>query len=180
MMEKLNEKYVTVSGISVRYVMRGTGPSVLLIHGFTEFLEVWWFNIATLSEYFTVYALDLPGHGLSEETRTKYTLGFSTSFVIDFMQTMGIEQASLIGHSSGGPLGLNVAIRFPGKVDKLVLVGSGGFSKETPLRYRLASLPILGDILIRPMPKAAIKLGMKRRFYNPAIITEEWIDMSYK
>lgn len=180
MMEKLDEKYVTVNGIRVRYGAAGNGPPVLLIHGFGEFLEVWWFNIAALSEYFAVYAVDLPGHGLSQEPVVNYTLAFSTRFIVDFMGTLGIEHASMVAHSLGGLVCLNVAISFPRKVDKLVLVDSGGLSKEVPLLYRLATLPVLGDIILKPTLKAAIRAGMKKGFYNPEIITKGWVNTSYK
>jgi len=178
-MEELNEKYVTVEGTSIRYIARGTGPSVLLIHGFGEFLEVWFFNVPALSEYFTVYAMDLPGHGQSEEPGSAYTLAFCTRFVTGFMDAMGIQHASLVGHSLGGQICLGVTTDFPDRVDKLILVDSGGFSQEASLIYRLATLPLLGDIMIRPTVKAAIRAGIKRRFYNPELVSEEWVDLSY-
>jgi len=58
-MQKLNAKYIDVGGFKVRYVVEGTGPPVMLIHGFGEFLKVWPLNIAALSQHFTIYALDL-------------------------------------------------------------------------------------------------------------------------
>jgi len=63
----MDEKYIEVAGISIRYVSQGKGPALLLFHGFGEFLETWFFNIDSFSHYYTVYAIDLPGHGLSQE-----------------------------------------------------------------------------------------------------------------
>jgi len=181
MLKKVNEKYVDVGGYRLRYATEGTGPPVLLIHGFGEFLEVWTFNIAALSKYFSVYALDLPGHGLSEGPIADYTLDCCTHRIaVGFMETLGIEHASLVGHSLGGLVCLSVAIHFPKKVDKLVLVDSAGLSKEAPLIYRLATLPVLGDILLKPTIKPLIKAGMEKGFYNPEIIPDEMVDLSYK
>jgi 4,5:9,10-diseco-3-hydroxy-5,9,17-trioxoandrosta-1(10),2-diene-4-oate hydrolase len=173
-------RYVNIDGISTRYVVKGQGPPVLLIHGFGEFLEVWGYNVSRLSEHFAVYALDLPGHGLSEEPRADYTLDYAARFVVDFMKTLEIERASLVGHSLGGLLCLKLAIDFPEKVDKLVLVDSAGLSREAPLIYRLATLPLLGKAILKPTLKTLIKHGMKKGFYNPEIIARDWVDLSYK
>jgi len=129
----VDERCVNIGGISTRYVVEGRGSPILLIHGFGEFLEVWGYNISPLSEHFTVYALDLPGHGLSEEPRADYTLDYAARFVADFMKTLEIKRASLVGHSLGGLLCLKIAIDFPDRVDKLILVDSAGLSNRWPV-----------------------------------------------
>ncbi len=180
MLKSLNAQYVDVGGFKLRYVIKGSGPPVLLIHGLGGFLETWIYNIAALSRHFTVYALDLPGHGLSEGPVADYTLECCTHRIaVGFLAALGIEHVSLIGHSLGGLVCLGLAINFPEKVDKLVLVDSAGLNKEAPLIYRLAALPVLGDILLKPTIKPLIKAGMKRGFYNPEIVTEEMVDLSY-
>ena len=179
-MENLDEKYIAVNGINIRYVVMGTGAPVLLVHGFGEFMEVWWFNIRPLSERYQVYAMDLPGHGLSDKPAIDYSLFFATEFVINFMETIGIEHASLIGHSMGGGMCLNVAINFPERVDKLILVDSGGLSKEAPLLYRLCTLPIVGEVVTAPTVKVGLRRGIKRAFYNPDLVTEEMVDKDYE
>jgi len=179
-MKKPKVKYVDVGGYKLRYVAEGTGPPVLLVHGLGGFLEVWTPNIPPLSKYFTVYAFDLPGHGLSEGPVVDYTLDCCTHRIaVGFMGALGIEHASLVGHSLGGLVCLSVAINFPEKVDKLVLVDSAGLSKEAPLLYRLATLPILGDIILKPTIKTLLRKGMEKGFYNPQIITEKMVDLSY-
>ena len=175
-----NERYIDVDGVHTRYVLEGSGPPVLLIHGFGEFLEVWHYNIAPLSEHFSVYAMDLPGHGLSGELSSNYTLDFSSEFIVHFMQAMGIKHASLVGHSLGGLLCLSVAINFPSKVDKLILVDSAGLNREAPLIYRLATLPVFGEIILKPTLRTVVRAGMKKGFYDPNIITRDWIDLSYR
>ena len=179
-MGNLAEKYIAVKGINIRYIMSGSGASTLLLHGFGEFLDVWWFNIGPLSEHCQVYAADLPGHGLSDKPATDYSLDFANECATEFMKALGIERANLIGHSMGGIIGLSMAINFPDRVDKLILVGSGGLSRETPLLYRLCTLPLLGDILTKPTIKAGLRYGIKRAFYNPDLVAEEMIDKNYE
>jgi len=181
MLNNLNAKYADVGGFNLRYVVKGDGPPVLLIHGLGGYLETWIYNIGALSKHFTVYALDLPGHGLSEGPVANYTLECCTHRIaVGFMAALRIERASLVGHSLGGLVCLSVAIHFPQKVDKLVLVDSAGLNKEAPLIYRLATLPVLGDILLKPTIKPLIKAGMEKGFYNPEIITDEMVVLSYK
>jgi pimeloyl-ACP methyl ester carboxylesterase len=181
MLDTLKAKYADVGGFKLRYVVKGSGPPVLLIHGLGAFLETWIYNIGALSRHFTVYALDLPGHGLSEGPVADYTLDCCTHRIaVGFMTALGIEHVSLIGHSMGGLVCLGVAINFPEKVDKLVLVDSAGLSQDAPLIYRLASLPVLRDILLKSAIRPLIKAGMKKGFYDPEIITEEMVDLSYR
>ena len=179
----MNEEYVTVDGLSIRYLVGGTGPVIILVHGLGAFLESWIFNFAALSEYLTVYAIELPGHGSSEDPKHDYSLSFYVKFVINLMAKMGISRASILGHSMGGPICISLAVDSPDKVDKLILVDSGGFNNKVSLSYRLATLPLLGNILLGPtllINRATIRAGMRRQFYNPEIVPEEWIDAAYK
>ena len=178
--ENPDEKYITVNGINIRYVVKGNGPPILLIHGFGEFLETWWFNIDPLSEHYRIYAMDLPGHGLSDKPAIDYNLPFARESAIHFMQALDIERASLVGHSLGGLLGISVAINFPDKVDRLILVDSGGLAEDAPLLYRLCTLPIVGNVIIKSTVKSFIKHGIKKAFYNPDLVTEEMIDLDYE
>jgi len=179
----MNEKYVTVDGLNIRYLVRGTGPVIILVHGLGEFLEGWLFNLAALSKHYMVYAIDLPGHGLSEESKHNHTIGSNVKFIVNFMATMGIPRASILGHSMGGPICLSLAVDYPEKVDKLILVDSGGFHDKVSWGYRLATIPFLGKILLGSpllINKATIRFGMRRQFYNPEIVPEEWIDAANK
>lgn len=178
--ENLDEKYVAVNGLNIRYIVRGSGSPLVLIHGFGEFLEVWWLNIATLSEHYQVYAMDMPGHGLSGKPKIDYDLAFATEFASGFAQALGIEHASLIGHSLGGIVAISTAINFPEKVDKLILVDSAGLTNKVPLVYRLCCLPLFGELIVEPTIKAGLRHGIKRAFYNPDLVTEEMVDRDYQ
>jgi 4,5:9,10-diseco-3-hydroxy-5,9,17-trioxoandrosta-1(10),2-diene-4-oate hydrolase len=174
----MDDRYIDVGGISIRYVSKGKGPEILLFHGLGEFLETWWGNIDSLSQYYTVYALDLPGHGLSQKPEVSYTLDFSTSFALGFMEALGIKQASLIGHSVTASLCLNLAIKFTEKVDTIILVGGTSLSrKEASFLYRLVT--VLGKLISEPT-KTDIITGVKRAFYNPDIVTEELVNKAYQ
>jgi pimeloyl-ACP methyl ester carboxylesterase len=175
------EKYITVDGMKIRYLVRGAGSPVLLLHGYAHFLETWDFNLRPLSEHYQVYAVDLPGHGLSDKPEVAYNLSFFTRFVINFMQALGIEHASLIGHSIGGLISLNVVINFPEKVDRLVLETAAGLSHDVSLLHRMCSMPVLGSADTKESPiKTALEHRMKREFYNPDFVAKEIVDLSYQ
>jgi pimeloyl-ACP methyl ester carboxylesterase len=175
------EKYVTIDGMKIRYTVKGVGSPLLLLHGFGEFLETWDLNLRPLSEHYQVYAVDLPGHGLSDKPEVTYNIFFFTKFVTDFMQALGIEHASLIGHSMGGQISLNVAINFPEKVDKLVLETSVGLANDVSLVRRLCSVPVLSSADAKESGvKAALEQRMKREFYNPDFVAKEIVDLSHR
>ena len=178
---EIHEKFVVVEGLGTRCLSVGEGPPVILVHGLGEFLESWMYNISELSKCFTVYALELPGHGHSEKSTERYTPNFTRRFVLSFMQVMGIHSASMIGHSMGAVVCIELAVEFPDKVEKLVLVDSGGFERKLPLGYRMAALPLIGNIMLGPpqiFTKKTVKFGMRRQFYEPKIVPDEWIDIA--
>ena len=171
------EEYVTVSGIRIRYLVRGSGSPVLLIHGFGGFLETWAFNIPPLSKRYRVYAIDLPGHGLSDKPKSGYTTAFAIEHAEDIMETLGIERAIMIGHSLGGAVSINIALNLPKRVSRLVLVDSAGLSPRLPWLYRLSSLPVLGNILMSLAVGPALERSNKRLFYNAPVLPQDMLDI---
>src|SRR5437773_7356233 len=90
-----------VDGLALNYLVEGRGPAVVLVHGLGGFAESWRHNIDALAARATVYAIDLPGFGRSARPRTTYRLTYFARALHGFMETLGLPQASLIGHSLG-------------------------------------------------------------------------------
>ncbi len=170
-------EYVTVSGIRIRYLVRGSGPPVLMIHGFGGFLETWAFNIPPLSRRYRVYAVDLPGHGLSDKPKSGYTTAFAIEHAEAIMETLGIERAILVGHSLGGAVSINIALSLPGRVSRLVLVDSAGLSPRLPWLYRLSALPGLGNILMSLAVGPALERSNRRLFYDAPVLPQDMLDV---
>jgi pimeloyl-ACP methyl ester carboxylesterase len=173
-------EYVTVNGNRIRYFVVGSGQKVLLLHGFGGFLESWAFNIPPLSKNYQVYAIDLPGHGLSDKPVKFYNTAFAIESADDIMEALGIKQAILIGHSLGGAVSINIALTLPERVNKLVLIDSAGLSRTLPWMYRLSSLPVLGNILMSLAVKPVLARSVKRLFHDSPVLTQDMIDIILK
>ena len=132
---------ITLHGHRVSYRREGWGPVILLIHGVTGSSQTWDDVIPLLSDRYTVIAPDLLGHGDSAKPRGDYSLGAYASGIRDLMQAVGHDRATVVGHSLGGGVAMQLAYQFPEMAERLVLVSSGGLGREVNLFLRAATLP---------------------------------------
>jgi pimeloyl-ACP methyl ester carboxylesterase len=111
-----------------------------------------------LAERHTVVAPDLLGHGRSGKPRGDYSLGAYASGVRDLLILLGIPKLTVVGHSLGGGVAMQFAYQFPQRLDRLVLVDSGGLGEEVSLLLRAATLPgaeLVLPLLFRPVTRRA-------------------------
>jgi pimeloyl-ACP methyl ester carboxylesterase len=139
----------TLHGHRVGFRMAGEGPLIVLIHGITSTSDVWLEVMERLAERYTVVAPDLLGHGRSAKPRGDYSLGAYASGARDLLGLLGFERGTVVGHSLGGGIALQLAYQFPEYCERLVLVSSGGLGKEVHLLLRAAALP--GSELVLPL-----------------------------
>jgi pimeloyl-ACP methyl ester carboxylesterase len=137
----LERRELRLHGHPVAYYAAGSGPVVLLIHGITSNAEAWRRVIPALAERHTVVAPDLLGHGGSAKPRGDYSLGAYASGLRDLLAALGHERATVVGHSMGGGIAMQLAYQFPERVERMALVSSGGLGKEVGLVLRAATLP---------------------------------------
>jgi pimeloyl-ACP methyl ester carboxylesterase len=140
-MTAIQVKTATVHGRSVSYMEAGEGPVLLLIHGIAGYCENWRETIEPLARHHTVIAPDLPGHGASEAGGGDYSIGALASGLRDLLLALGHERATLVGHSLGGGVAMQLAYQFPEMIERLVLVSSGGLGPEVSPVLRAAALP---------------------------------------
>src|SRR5919205_465678 len=135
----MDSEEITLHGHRVTYRRAGWGPVVVLIHGITGSSLTWEDVIEPLSEHYTVVAPDLLGHGESAKPRGDYSLGAYASGIRDLIAAIGHDRATVVGHSLGGGVGMQMAYQFPERVERLVLVSSGGLGREVRLVLRAGS-----------------------------------------
>jgi pimeloyl-ACP methyl ester carboxylesterase len=140
----LEPKTATVHGRSVSYLEAGSGPVLLLIHGIAGTYYNWKAVIEPLARRHTVIAPDLAGHGDSAPGAGDYSVAAHGIGVRDLLVTLGHERATVIGHSLGGGIAMQLAFQFPELTERLVLVSSGGLGREVSAVLRAAALPGAG------------------------------------
>jgi len=156
----LEPSELTLHGHRVSYRIGGRGPALLLLHGITNSSETWQHVAPRLAERFTVVAPDLLGHGESATPRGDYSLGAHASGARDVLTALGIERATVVGHSLGGGIAMQFAYQFPERSERLVLVASGGLGREVHVLLRAAALP--GADYVLPALTSAGLLGVGR------------------
>jgi len=130
-----------IHGHDVSYRMAGSGPTVVLVHGIAGSSTTWRAVMPALAERYTVIAPDLMGHGQSAKPRGDYSLGAYASGIRDLLAVLGQERATVVGHSLGGGVAMQFAYQFPERVQRLVLVASGGLGKEVSVILKAVTLP---------------------------------------
>jgi pimeloyl-ACP methyl ester carboxylesterase len=116
-------KYAQVGASPIYYEARGNGDPLLLIHGLSGSGRWWGRNITALAERHRIYIVDLAGFGRSRSAR-RVPLNACARFLRDWMDTLNIERAAIMGHSMGGAIAAGLAADYPERVHQLVLVNA--------------------------------------------------------
>ncbi len=138
---------VELHGHRVIYRIAGSGPPVVLIHGMVNSSRHWESVALRLADSYTVIAPDLIGHGDSATPRGDYSLGAHAASIRDLLAAIGVESATLVGHSLGGGVAMQFFYQFPQRTERLVLVSSGGLGHEVSPLLRGAALPGAAGLL---------------------------------
>lgn len=153
----------------VHYEVYGRGRPIILLHGWLGSWGVWQETMASLGRYYRAYAPDFWGFGESGKKRKTYTVQDFVSLVNQFMQQLGIVHAPLIGHSIGGTVSLGVAIRYPRRVSKLVVVCSPIVGSSLAVPLKLAGYRPIAFMLFNMM--GPFRFAMK--IASPVICRDE-------
>jgi pimeloyl-ACP methyl ester carboxylesterase len=144
---RFDEWQIELHGRRVIYRVAGSGPPVVLIHGMLNSSSHWRSVALNLASDHTVIAPDLIGHGDSAAPRGDYSLGAHASSIRDLLAAMGIDRASIVGHSLGGGVAMQFFYQFPQRTERLVLISSGGLGHEVSPMLRSATLPGVSALL---------------------------------
>jgi len=126
----VQEQWVELSHGKTRYFEAGSGPPVLLLHGagFASAGDNWLLNIGPLAAHFRVLAPDCVGWGAGDQLALGYSFAYLVDFVREFQDVLGIARSHVVGHSMGGWIASLLAYESPNRIEKLVLVASGGLA----------------------------------------------------
>lgn len=161
----------------------GQGPAIVLVHGVGASSSSWDAVLRLLAARgANVIALDLPGHGESDKPRGDYSLGALASTIRDLLDYLNISSCVLVGHSLGGGIAMQFVYQFPERVDKLVLVSSGGLGPEAFHLLRAATLPVADYVLPVLTNKHAtrsydaLRRGLARFGVEPEALSEDSVE----
>jgi pimeloyl-ACP methyl ester carboxylesterase len=145
-------RLIDVGGRRVHVVELGSGPVLLLVHGFGastyDFEEA---AIEPLAKSHRVIAVDLYGFGWSERSDDfRYGWTLWADELYGTLDSLGVERASVLGHSMGGAVAAVFAARHPERIDRLVLADAlyPAEPGETPVVFRILQTPILGELAL--------------------------------
>jgi len=140
-MEHIAKSTVTIHGHEVSYRRAGSGESVLLLHGIAGSSLTWGAVMPQLAGSYDVIAPDLLGHGESAKPMGDYSLGAYASGLRDLLGVLDVPSVTIVGHSFGGGIAMQLAYQHPELCDRLVLVGSGGLGRDVSWLLRVCTLP---------------------------------------
>jgi pimeloyl-ACP methyl ester carboxylesterase len=145
--------YISVGGIKTRYWQAGSqGSPVIPLHGIGCSVLDWQANMTALAERHRVFAIDMLGFGRTDKPSGEtYTVPRLARFVLDFLSALAIPRAHVAGFSLGGRIALECALMATDRVASLLLAAPAGIERRGVLiHFRLASIPSVGEMLMRP------------------------------
>ena len=136
-----------IHGYRRAFVLAGQGPALLFIHGIGDSAAAWSELIPNLARDHTVIVPDLLGHGRSDKPRADYSVAAYANAMRDLLTVVGVERATVVGHSLGGSVALQLAYQYPERCERLVLVAPGGIARDVHAVLRMVSSPIAEVVL---------------------------------
>lgn len=146
--------------------MYGRGRPVILLHGYLGSWGLWQETMSWLGRYYRTYALDFWGFGESDTKRDTYVVQDFVSLVDQFMEQLGIMQAPLVGHSMGGTVSLAVAIQFPHRVKKAVVIGSPIVGSSLSILLKLFGMRPIGWVVYHNLWAFKLSYKLLAPFYS--------------
>ena len=180
-MPKLRTETAILNGREFVFLDRGEGPAVLFIHGLTGSHRNWTHLLNAMEADHRVVAPDLWGHGASAKPMGDYSLGAHAGTMRDLLDELGIDRVTLVGHSLGGGIAMQLYYLFPERVERLVLVASGGLGRSVSPLLRAATVPGAGWVLpviasswVRGQSEAVGKVMGRVGWHASPDVTEIW------
>ncbi|MDO9263179.1 MAG: alpha/beta fold hydrolase, partial [Desulfosalsimonadaceae bacterium] len=161
-MEMIGQPHkTTVYGTSIAWSEMGSGPPLVLIHGFQDTHRVWAKVAPLLADDFRVLMIDLPGSGLSDRPDAPYTLTWYAHMVVAWMDAIDLEHAHICGHSFGGGIAQWMLLEDSSRIDRLALLSPGGLGRDVGMWLKYATFPVLGARLTPLVVRYVIPLLMR-------------------
>ena len=182
-------EYVEIGGVKVRYIKTGTGRTLVLLHTLRTQLDLFEKVVPNLAKYFTVYALDYPGHGYSDIPKAKYDADFFVHSVEAFLEALDFRDVTLCGVSIGGAISLIMAGRRNARVVRVVAVNpydyakGRGMARSSLLGWMItmtSEIPMVGETVMRLRNFLIMKAVLQGGVVNPQSIRPALLKEMYE
>lgn len=179
-MNNYQTRFIDVEGQTLAYRMSGEGPTLVLLHGIASASSTWRFVMPRLAEHYTVIAPELLGQGRSPRGSVDCSATAQCTALVGLFSALEIERATLVGHSLGGGLAMQLAVRAAELVERLVLVAAGGLGRDVHPLFRVLTMPGLehaAPFVFTPMLRVtgeAIGSILQRLGWRPSAGTWEF------
>lgn len=128
---------VTVGGYRIPYYYGGSGPPLVLLHGFADSKMAFVQSAQWLAQRYTLYLPDLPGYGdTARDPSRSYGVAAQVQTLHEFVQALGLRELCIGGNSMGGHIAATFALAHPTLVSKLLLLDPAGLRVDDPVPYR--------------------------------------------
>src|SRR5476651_732737 len=133
--DRVTHGYADSNGVKIHYATMGSGPLVVMIHGFPDYWYTWRHQMEGLADKFTVVAIDQRGYNLSDKPAgvENYDMRLLVGDVVAVINHLGQQKAIVVGHDWGGVVAWQVAMNVPQMVDRLIILNlphPRGLSRE--------------------------------------------------
>lgn len=157
--------YISLNGHSVYHQKLGQGKDLIMLHGWKQDVSTFHNVAKELKEHFTVWLIDLPGFGRSENPKKAFTVSDYANIVAEFIKQNKIVKPHLLGHSHGGRTGIKLAAIYPEIIDKLVLEDAAGIRPRKDLTFYIFYL--ISKVFRFLIPNTGhLKDRLRRWFYK--------------
>lgn len=177
-LDEIRSQYVDTPVARFHYTTTGDGPPVVLVAGGAMWLHSWRDTVPALAAGHTVYAVDMPSQGYTEvvDGDFAYDLEGMAAAMEAFLDAVGLDRASLAGHSWGGAWSLYFAETRPDRVDRLVLLDAPGLDAERARQTEVFKVPVIGEAAANLTTRDRYADSLRSAFSHKDLVTDETID----
>jgi pimeloyl-ACP methyl ester carboxylesterase len=153
---------------------------LILLHGMSSSLNTWDSVVIDLKPHKRVISLDLPGFALTGPSpENSYNFPYYSKFIDSFTTRLQIKRFILVGNSMGGAISWNYALHNPSRLAKMVLIDAAGYPKKGEsgsLGFKLASTPVINNLLLYVTPKALVRKSLETVYYDQSRVTDAQVE----